>query len=125
LRGPKRISKNDKEVRLEEKDSGETLAFNAVYEAVPRALLEIALALNQPWPMGEIFNPHAWSFGMSNERIMTVALFTDPYDWCLIGDKNDVELLEVGYLKGQKEPELPLADNPLVGQMFRGRQASV
>ncbi|MGD0230173.1 MAG: hypothetical protein ABSC19_07430 [Syntrophorhabdales bacterium] len=81
-----------------EKDSGETLAFNSVYEAVPRALLEIALALNQPWPMGGIFNPHAGTFGMHNERIITVALFTDPYDWYLIGDRNDVELLEVGLL---------------------------
>jgi hypothetical protein len=103
-----------------EKDSGETLGIDPLYETVPRALQETAHALNQPWPMGGIFNPHAASFGRNNENIITVPLFTDPNDWYLIADKNDVELLEVGFLQGHKEPDFFLADNPLVGQMFTG-----
>ena len=101
-----------------EKDSGEVLSLGAMYEMVPRALQETARALNQPWPMGGIFNPHAGSFGRNDERIITVPFLTAPRDWYLVADKNDVELLEVAYLQGQKEPEVLLADNPVVGQMF-------
>ena len=68
--------------------------------------------------MAGTFNPHAGSFGRNNENIITVALFNDDSDWYFIADKNDTELLEMPYLNGQKEPELLLANNPLVGQMF-------
>ncbi|MGA2108354.1 MAG: hypothetical protein ABSH25_12020 [Syntrophorhabdales bacterium] len=101
-----------------EKDSGEVIALDTLHEFVPRALQETARALNMPWPMGGIFNPHAGAFGMQNENIHTVALLTDPYDWYLTADKADCELLEVAYLRGQKEPEMFLASNPLEGQMF-------
>jgi len=103
-----------------EKDSNEVIALSTAHEFVPRALQEIAYALNMPWPMGGIFNPHAGSFGEHNENIHTVALLTDPYDFYLAADKSDTELIEVAYLRGQKEPEVLLASNPLVGQMFVG-----
>jgi hypothetical protein len=103
-----------------EKDSGETLALVPKYEVVPRPITEIAMALNQPWPMGGIFNPHAGQFGANNERIITLPLLTDANDWMLIADPNETELLEVAFLNGQEAPELFVADNPLVGQMFVG-----
>jgi len=101
-----------------EKDSGEALCLEPKILWVPRAVLEIAKALNSPWPIAGTVNPHAGRFGANHERIIVNKLATDTNDWGLIADPADVELLEVAFLDGQEEPELFVADNPLVGQMF-------
>jgi hypothetical protein len=85
---------------------------------VPRDVLETAKTLNSPWPGAATPNPHAYKFGQNHERIVTNPLFTDTNDWYLIADGNEVELLEAAYLNNQREPELFVADNPVVGQMF-------
>jgi hypothetical protein len=101
-----------------EKDSGEKLCLEPKYMHVPRAGLEIAKALNSPWPIAGTVNPHAGRFGTNHERILVNKLATDVNDWGLIADPGDVELMEVAFLNGREEPELFVADNPLVGQMF-------
>ncbi len=101
-----------------EQDSGAGLALEPKYLWVPRALLEIAKALNSPWPLAGSINPHAGRFGATHERIITNPLFTDANDWGLIADAGEVELLEAAYLNGQREPEFFVADNPAAGQMF-------
>jgi hypothetical protein len=101
-----------------EQDSGAGLALEPKYMWVPRALLEIAKALNSPWPLAGTVNPHAGLFGATHEKIICNPLFVDADDWGLIADAAEVELLEAAYLNGQKEPEFFVADNPAAGQMF-------
>ncbi len=101
-----------------EKDAAKKLALEALYLWVPREVLETAKQLNSAWPGAAVANPHASRFGVNHERIVVNKLTTDPNDWGLVGDPNDVELLEVAFLNGQEEPELFVADNPLTGQMF-------
>jgi len=101
-----------------EKNSGKKLGLRPRFLWIPIELEAIAYGLNSPWPGVAGGNPHAGRFGANHERIITLSLTTDANDWGLIADKNDVELLEVAYLNGQKEPELFVADNPLIGQMF-------
>ncbi len=101
-----------------EKDSDEILALEALHLWVPRALLEVAKVLNSAWPGAATPNPHAGRFGVNHERIVVNKLTTDTNDWGLVADKADVELMEIAYMDGQQEPELFVADNPLVGQMF-------
>jgi hypothetical protein len=101
-----------------EQDSGEILGLEPMYEVVPRALEEIAKGLNSPWPNTVGSNPHAGRFGANHERIITLPLLTDATDYYHIADKNVVELMEAAYLNGRREPELFVADNPLIGQMF-------
>lgn len=101
-----------------EKDSGETLALDAEYIWCHRNLLEVVKQLNSPWPGATQSNPHAGRFGNNHEKIIVNKLATDTNDWGLVANANDVELLEVAYLNGRKEPEFFLADNPLAGQMF-------
>lgn len=50
--------------------------------------------------------------------VLPVWCWTDPADWCLSADPNDIPTIEVGFLNGQEEPELFLADNPTAGSMF-------
>ncbi len=103
-----------------EPGSGEKLALRPRYLCVPIELESNAFALNQPWPIAGTINPNAGLFGRDNERIITHPLFTDTTDWVMLADKTAVEMIEVAYLNGQKEPQLFVADNPLVGQMFSG-----
>ncbi len=101
-----------------EPESLKKLCLEAMYEWVPREKYEIAVALNSPWPIAGTVNPHAGRFGANHERILINKLTTDTDDWGLIANKDDVELIEVAFLNGQQEPEMFVADNPLVGQMF-------
>jgi hypothetical protein len=103
-----------------EKDSGAMLGLEPKYLCVPRAYLEVAKGLNSPWPGVAGGNPHAGRFGEKHENIITMLLTADTNDWVLVADAGDVELLEVAFLNGQEQPELFVADNPLVGQMFMG-----
>lgn len=101
-----------------EPDSSETLGLEAKYLWCSRAITEIAKSLNSSWPGASTPNPHAGRFGANHENIITIPLFSDANDWGLIASALDVELLEAAYLNGRREPEMFVADNPLVGQMF-------
>lgn len=101
-----------------EKDSAEKLCLEPAKIWVPRALLETAKLLNSTWPGAAAPNPHAGRFGQNHENILVNKLATDTTDWGLICSPAEVELLEVAFLNGQEVPELFVADNPLVGQMF-------
>ncbi|EAT16070.1 hypothetical protein [Desulfuromonas acetoxidans] len=57
-------------------------------------------------------------FGANNENLFECPFMTDANDWMLLGDVNDCEILELAFLNGQQEPEMFVADNPTVGQMF-------
>lgn len=92
--------------------------------AVPTALQAIAKQLNQsrgiPGAANQGDNPIAGLFGNPDnpERIIVNPLFTDTDDWYLLRQPTDGEMIEVGFLNGQESPELFLADNQQVGQMF-------
>ena len=47
-----------------------------------------------------------------------VSLLSDDTDWGLIMPPNEVDILEMGYLKGREEPEVFVADQPSSEQMF-------
>ena len=101
-----------------EKDSSEKLALTPKWLWGPIDIQATMRILNMPWISTNTPNPYGGLFGANHERIITQRLATDPNDWGLIGDSNEVELLEVAFLNGKEEPELFLANNPLVGQMF-------
>lgn len=65
-------------------------------------------------------NPVRFAFGQSGERIIVNPLLSDVTDWGIFRDPMDVESILIDFLGGQEEPELFLADNPTVGQMFVG-----
>ena len=91
---------------------------------IPNALQSIAKQLNQsegiPGAANQGDNPIAGLFGSKDnpERIIVNPLFTDTSDWYVTRQPSDVEMIEVGFLNGQEAPELFLADNQQVGQMF-------
>ncbi|MEX2630023.1 MAG: hypothetical protein WD341_08805 [Tistlia sp.] len=50
--------------------------------------------------------------------ILPVWYWSDPTDWALAADPNDIPMIELGFLDGQEEPELFVQDSPTAGSMF-------
>jgi hypothetical protein len=53
-----------------------------------------------------------------NPEVIPVAYWTDANDWCTVSDPMVLPVLEIGFLRGQEEPELFVQDMPNVGSMF-------
>jgi hypothetical protein len=53
-----------------------------------------------------------------NPEVIPVAYWTDANDWCTVADPMRLPVLEIGFLRGQEEPELFVQDMPNVGSMF-------
>jgi hypothetical protein len=106
---------------MTEKDSGKKLGLVGPYLlVVPIDLEANAKAWNQAQYLDATFtpNPYYHLFGVNDERIFVNPLMTDASDWGVFDISGNVDLLEIGFLQGRQNPELFLADNPTVGQMF-------
>ena len=92
---------------------------------VPSALRWVAWNANKLNPQegmvaawaGEV-NEVAGFWGAGGENIINCPLLTDADDWYLGFMPSEIEWIQVNFLQGREEPELFLADNPLVGDMF-------
>ena len=56
------------------------------------------------------------SYGIADYKINP--LFTDVTDWVLACPTSDRDIIEVAFLNGKEDPEVFVADNPTVGEMF-------
>jgi hypothetical protein len=92
--------------------------------AVPTQLQAIAKQLNQsdgiPGTSNNGDNPVRGLFGKAEapENILVNPLFTDATDWGLFRQPTDMDIVEAAFLNGQETPELFIADQQTVGQMF-------
>lgn len=102
-----------------EPDSGERLMLRPVTVAFPSELFGIVKNVND-------FNPQAVAIADGNtmfgffrpDGLFENPFMTDASDWLMFGDPNDCEILELAFLNGQQEPEMFIADQNTVGQMF-------
>jgi hypothetical protein len=105
-----------------EPGSGERLGWDLIAGdlvlVVPIQLEATAIAINQHAPTEASPNPWYHYFGANNERILTVPWLTDATDWYLATTAEVCDWLEILFLNGKEEPEMFLADNPVVGDMF-------
>lgn len=102
--------------------SGEKLASGLHHLLIPKALEDAAININKSMllPGSPNNDANRWHkhFGENNERIVVVPFFSDANDYFTTTNPADVDIIEVAFLNGQEEPELWVADNPTVGQMF-------
>ena len=102
-----------------EPDSGEALSLRPVTVAYPSELFGIVKNVND-------FNPQAVAIADGNsmyqffrpEGLIECPFMTDANDWMMFADPNECEILELAFLNGQQEPEMFVADQAAVGQMF-------
>lgn len=91
---------------------------------IPTQLQTIAKQLNQsdgiPGTANNGDNPVRGLFGNPDnpENILVIPLFTDTNDWGLFRQPTDMDTIEAAFLNGQETPELFIADQQNVGQMF-------
>lgn len=52
------------------------------------------------------------------DTLIVVPYWTDPSDWTIVADPAQIPTIEVGFYQGRQEPDIYIADNPLVGSMF-------
>lgn len=112
---------------MTEPDSAEKLGLDPMQMrrltlAVPHALWDDAVKINQAQYLDANFtvNPVYKMFGENNENVVAVPLFTDATDYGMFVDPAERDIIEVKFLNGQEEPEIFLADQPTVGEMFKG-----
>lgn len=55
-------------------------------------------------------------------KVHTVAHWTDANNWYATADKSQVQLIELGFLGGNEEPEIFVQDNPTQGSLFSNDQ---
>jgi hypothetical protein len=99
-----------------EPNSGEQLGFPLTWIMIPIQLKRQAIAINQTDTAGSNGFYHA--FGPNNERIIVNEKMTDDNDWCYGTDSNLAPFLEIGFLDGLEQPQIFLANNPVVGVQF-------
>jgi len=103
----------------QEPESGERLMLRPVTVAFPSELYGIVKNVND-------FNPQAVAIADGNsmfgyfqkEGLIECPFMTDATDWMMFADPYEVEILELAFLNGQQEPEMFVADQAAVGQMF-------
>lgn len=104
-----------------EPGSGEVLGLRPATVAFPSDLRAIVTNVNN-------FNPQAVTVDNGNSMfgyfqpagLLENPFMTDATDWMMFADPNEVEIVELAFLNGQQEPQMQIADNPAVGQMFVG-----
>lgn len=102
-----------------EPDSGERMMLRPVSVVYPSELYGIVQNVNN-------YNPQAVAIADGNAmygffqpaKMFENPFMTDVSDWLMFADPMDVEILELAFLNGQQEPEMFVADQNNVGQMF-------
>jgi len=89
---------------------------------VPIDLWDTATKLNQArvTDVNNTPNPLHHLFGERNERIITCPFLTDPNDWGLVRDPQDIPIIEMSYLNGQQDPEFIYEEHPTDQHVFKG-----
>jgi hypothetical protein len=103
-----------------EKDSGEQLGLTLDWIMVPIQLKALAIQINQTNTAGA--NGFYQRFGANNERIIVNEMLTDDNDWCYGTMPINAPFLEIGFLDGLEQPQIFLANNPVVGTQFTNDQ---
>jgi hypothetical protein len=108
-----------------EKDSNKPLGLPLQWLVVPVSLKSVAFKANQsqnynPGVGIQEPNPFYQRFGANNERIIVDELLdgSDANDWYYGTDTNMAPFLEVGFVQGQREPQIFLQNDPTVGAVF-------
>jgi len=102
-----------------EPESGERIQLRPVTVVYPTELYGIVKNVNEFQPQAVSVDNGNSMFGFFRpEGMIECPFMTDATDWMMFADPAECEILELAFLNGQQEPEMFVADQPGVGQMF-------
>jgi len=102
-----------------EPESGERLMLRPVTVAYPSELYGIVKNVNTFQPQAVTIDNGNNMYGFFKpEGLIECPFMVDATDWLMFADPNECEILELAFLNGQQEPEMFVADQAAVGQMF-------
>lgn len=103
-----------------EPSSGERFPNRPVTVSHPTELFGIVSNVNSYQPQAVTVDNANSMFGFFKpEGLFENSLMTDPSDWIMLANPNEVEIVEMAYLNGQREPQVYIASDPTSGgQMF-------
>lgn len=103
-----------------ELSSSEVLGIQPKYLIVPNALSRTAFELTKATVSsvsGRTETLDLWYKEFALESLV-VPYWTDATDWVLLADPNDWPTIEIGFLDGNEEPDLWIADQDTVGSTY-------
>ena len=103
-----------------ERESAERFPNRPVTVSFPTELFGIVSNVNTYQPQAVTVDNANPMFGyFKPEGLFENSLMTDANDWIMAADPNEVEIVEMAYLNGQREPQMFLANDPSSGgQIF-------
>lgn len=103
-----------------ERESGERFPNRPVTVSFPTELFGIVSNVNTYQPQAvTVDNANPMYNYFKPEGLFENSLMTDPSDWIMAANPNEVEIVEMAYLNGQREPQMFIANDPASGgQMF-------
>lgn len=106
-------------MKATEPGSGERINLRPVTVAFPTELFGIVKNVNEFQPQAVTVDNGNSMYGyFKPDGLVEVPFMTDATDWMMFADPYEVDILEMAFLNGQQEPQMLVADNPTVGQMF-------
>jgi len=110
---------------MTEKDSGEKIGIldDARFKpclVYPTALMKTGemIVKDEYYYSSNDFTTKARNFLLGKIDGVALSLLSDANDWGMLMPPKAVDMVEIGYLHGKKEPELFLANNPQAGWTF-------
>lgn len=102
-----------------EPGSGERLMFRPVTVVFPSELFGIVRNVNNHNPQAAaVADGNSMEGFFQPEGLIECPFMVDANNWMMFADPNECEILEMACLNGQEAPEMFVADQPAVGQMF-------
>jgi cation transport regulator ChaB len=107
----------DQVVRKFTDNSSKRIGLFPEYLLIPHDLREMALQIQSSEKIPDSAN-HADNIYQNTFVVIEVPQFTDTNNWYLMSGPGQVDMLEMGFLNGRREPEMFVQANPDQGMMF-------
>jgi len=107
----------DQRIRIMSDKSQKRIGLTPAHLLIPNELRETALQIQGSLLVPDSAN-NANNIFANTFTVIEVPQFTDVNNWYLMSGKDQLEMLEMGFLNGRREPELFVQSDPLMGMMF-------
>jgi hypothetical protein len=107
----------DQRIRTMVDKSGKRIGLFPEFLLIPHEIRESAIQLQQSERVPDSAN-NARNIYQNDFVVIEVPQFTDANNWYLLTGSGQIDLIEMGFLNGRREPELWIQSDPTAGMNF-------